>query len=130
MVYLTEEEYEELTGETPPKNFKRLEMNASGELDTVTSFHFVWHPLTDDFISRQFKKALIAQIDFYAQTGTTSSEEMNSKPDSVRIGDTTVSYNRTGSGAEQSRRSSALSQDALNLLKGTGLLYRGVSYGP
>lgn len=126
MVYITQEEYKELTGEDAPVNFKRLEMKARAELDSVTRFYYVRNPLNDDFVGNQFKLAMIAQIDFYVDSGTTSSEDMNNQPDSVRIGNTTVSYNRTGAGAEQSRRSSALSQDALNLLKATGLLYRGL----
>lgn len=126
MVYITQEEYKELTGEDAPVNFKRLEMKARAELDSVTRFYYVRNPLNDDFVGNQFKLAMIAQIDFYVDSGTTSSEDMNNQPDSVRIGNTTVSYNRTGTGAEQSRRSSALSQDALNLIKATGLLYRGL----
>lgn len=128
-MYITEQEYKEMTGQEAPDNFRRLEMKAGAELDTVTRFYYVHNPLTDDFVGRQFKKAMVAQIDFFIEIGTTSSEQMNAQPDSVRIGSTTISYNRTGSGAEQAKRSSALSQDALNLLKGTGLLYRGgVSY--
>ena len=126
MVYITQEEYKELTGEDAPVSFKRLEMKARAELDSVTRFYYVRNPLNDDFVGNQFKLAMVAQIDFYVDSGTTSSEDMNNQPDSVRIGNTTVSYNRTGTGAEQSRRSSALSQDALNLLKATGLLYRGL----
>lgn len=125
MAYLTREEYKELTGAEAPNDFDKLELRAGAELESVTRFYYAHNPLLDDFVGRQFKKAIACQIDFYSEVGTTSSEKLNAKPDSVRIGNTTVSYNRTGSGAEQSKRSSALSQDALNLLRGTGLLYRG-----
>lgn len=125
MAYITREEYKGLTGVEAPDNFEKLEMIAGAELDSVTRYYYAHNPLVEDFRGKQFKKALIVQIDFFIKTGTASSEEMNSQPDSVRIGNTTVSYNRTGTGAEQAKRNSALSQDALNLLRGTGLLYRG-----
>ena len=125
MVYVTQEEYKELTGQDAPDNFQWLETKAGAELDSVTRFYYAHNPLENDFRGKQFKKAMIAQIEFYVATGTTSSEVLNSQPDSVRIGNTTISYNRTGTGAEQAKRSTALSQDALNLLRGTGLLYRG-----
>lgn len=128
-MYITQEEYEDFTEKEAPKNFKYLEEIASAELDSVTRYYFRFNELGNDFKSEQFKKALIFQIDFFVTNKTHSVEQLNNKPDSVRIGDTTVSYNRTGTGAESSKRDSALSKDALNALRGTGLLYRGVSYG-
>lgn len=128
--YITEEEFKEFTGEDAPDNFKYLEMSARAELDTATRFHFRTNEFTDDYISQQFKQAMVVQIKFYMDKDTTSSEAMNDTPDSVRIGDTTVSYNRSGNATERSRRDTALSQDAVNLLRGTGLLYRGgIRYG-
>lgn len=128
-MYITQEEYEDFTEKEAPENFKYLEEIASAELDSVTRFYFRFNELGNDFKSEQFKKALIFQIDFFVTNKAHSVEQLNNKPDSVRIGDTTVSYNRTGTGAESSKRDSALSKDALNALRGTGLLYRGVSYG-
>lgn len=127
-MYITQEEYEEFTGKDAPKNFKYLLEIASAELDSVTRFYFKHNELTNDLKSMQFKKALIFQVDFFITNKAHSVEQLNSKPDSVRIGDTTVSYNRTGTGAESSKRDTALSKDALNALRGTGLLYRGVGY--
>lgn len=128
--YITEYEFMEYAGEHAPSKFKYYLMQASAELDSVTRFHYHHHELGDDFVSEQFKKALVAQIVFYDNVGTTSSEELNQQPDSVSIGGTTVSYNRNQASAESVRRESALSQDALNLLRGTGLLYRGLdAYG-
>lgn len=129
-MYITDQEFKEFTGLDAPSNFKYLEMRASAELDTATRFYFQTNDFTGDFISEQFKKAMVVQVQFYMDMDTTSSEKMNAKPDSVRIGDTTVSYNRSGNATERSRRDTALSQDALNLLRGTGLLFRGgVQYG-
>lgn len=128
-MYLSQSEFIKLTGVDSVKNYEALEMRASAELDTLTRFYFQNNELGDDFISNQFKRALAMQILFFDEAGTTSSEQMNSQPDSVRIGNTTVSYNRTGTSSEVNKRSTAVSQDALNLLKGTGLLYRGGVYG-
>lgn len=128
-MYLSETEFLKLTGVDPMANYKELEMRASAELDTVTRFHYQFNELGNDFKSNQFRRALATQILFFDESETTSSEAMNAKPDSVRIGNTTVSYNRSSTTSENNKRTSALSQDALNLLSGTGLLYRGVQYG-
>lgn len=128
MAYITNSDFRRITGEQEPDNFEFLELRASNELDAATNHYFQYNELKDDFVGRKFKTALALQILFFMEAGTASSEKMNDKPDSVRIGQTTVSYNRTGSGAESSRRQNALSQDALNTLKGTGLLYRGVRH--
>lgn len=125
-MYITQEEYTDFTGKSTPENFKYLLEIASTELDVVTRFYFRHNELADDLKSEQFKKALIFQVDFMIENKITSVEQLNNKPDSVRIGDTTVSYNRTGTSAESSKRDSMLSKDALNALRGTGLLYRGV----
>ncbi len=130
MEYITKEEFKELTGTEAPKDFKFLELRARAELDTATRFYFRTNPFKNDYITEQFKMAMVVQIQFYIDMDTTSSEKMNDKPDSVRIGDTTVSYNRSSNSTESNRRDAALSQDAVNLLRGTGLLYRGgIQYG-
>lgn len=128
MPYLTQTEYAEIMGVTAPSKFEELVKRAGNELDIITRFYFAHNPIGGDFKSNQFKKAVAYQIEFYVETETTMSESLNAQPDSVRVGNTTVSYNRTGTGAESSKRTSALSQDALNMLRGTGLLYRGASY--
>lgn len=128
-MYVDEAEFKEITGREAPENYKELEMRASAELDSVTRFYFQFNELGEDFRSRQFKRAIITQIQFFEEVETTSSESLNNQPDSIRIGSTTVSYNRNSTSAETSKRSSAVSQDALNILKGTGLLYRGNVYG-
>lgn len=125
MQYLTEQKYTELTGNEAPDNYRFLEMRARAELDTVTRFYFRQHEFSDDFISEQFKQAMAVQVQFFIDMDSMSSEELNNRPDSVRIGDTTVSYNRSGNATEATRRDTAVSQDAINLLRGTGLLYRG-----
>lgn len=129
MSYLTKIEFEELTGLSlrtdPDVNFDALLNRASSELDVVTRFYFVNHPLTNDIRSRQFKRALAYQVEFYITQGATSLEELSSQPDSVTIGDTRIDYSRTQGSASGNKRKSALSKDALNALAGTGLLYRG-----
>lgn len=124
--YITKQEYEDYAGKAPD-NFKQLLVRASAELDSITRFFFKKNELDDSFVSQQFKYALMEQIKFYDDFGATSAEKLNSQPDSVRIGDTTVSYNRGVSGSNTKQRNSIVSRDALNMLSGTGLLYRGLS---
>lgn len=122
---LTEQEYTDLTGEDTPVKFNALVKQAVAELNPVTRFFYEFNELEDDFRGRQFKHALALQVKFYVDAKTSSSDVYNNKPDTVSIGDTTINYNRTISGAKTDRRASMVSQDALNLLRGTGLLYRG-----
>lgn len=124
-MYLSAEKYTELTGKQTNDFYKTYEMRASAELDVITRFYYQFNELKDDFKGNQFLKAIAIQIDFMTKNNGETVEDMNNKPDSVRIGDSTVTYNRTGTNTESSRRYTAVSQDAMNLLAPTGLLYRG-----
>lgn len=127
MPYLTKEEYQELTGGDVPANFDYLEERAGAELDSVTRFFYAFHDLDNDipFRRRQFKRAVALQIKFFVERGTDNVEAMNNEPDSVTVGATTVTKNRIMQGVQDSSRLSVVSQDSLNALAGTGLLYRG-----
>lgn len=128
--YLTAEEYKEITGNDVPDNFGVLLSRASAELDSVTRFFYVNNSLDDDYVTRKraFKRAVALQIEFMADKPTPTVEALNAQPDSVTIGDTTIAYNRSVGSAETQKRTSAVSEDALNALSFTGLLYRGVHY--
>ena len=131
MPYLNTDEFIQLSGviETPD-NIEYLIKRASAELDALTRFYYVHKELTDDWVSNQFKLALVEQVLFYVSMGATSVEEMNNQPDSVRIGDTTVTQNRTITNGNSNVRQTSISKDATNLLMPTGLLYRGAGgYG-
>lgn len=130
MPYLTETEYQEMTGREVPENFAFLEERASAELDSVTRFFYQFHDLESDipFRKKQFKRAMMVQIKFFVDRGMTTAEELNAEPDSIKVGATTVTRNRTRLGQTQEARTSVISLDALNMLAGTGLLYRGSSY--
>lgn len=123
-MYITELDYEHLIRTSAPSNFEELAVRAGDVLDVVTRHYFKRYPLDDSFVSQQFKKAVAYQIQYYEDIGITTMEEVNNQPDSVRIGDTTVSYSRMNSTAKTQRKST-ISDDALDLLAGTGLLYRG-----
>ena len=125
MPYLTEEDYIAFTGEEPSDKFDALLDRASAELDTLTRFFYRYNELGTNMRDEQFKRAVAYQIQFYEEMGTTSVESYNSTPDSVHIGDTTVTNRATMASAQGSQRDSMISKDALNVLKGTGLLYRG-----
>lgn len=124
MPHITQDDYEKLTGNEPPNNFKELEIRASDTLDVLTRFYFVRNELDESFKATQFKKAVAYQVEYYVVQEVTTMEEVNNMPDSVRVGDTTVSYSRMNATAKTSR-TSPVSDDAINVLRGTGLLYRG-----
>ncbi|MCW6681608.1 hypothetical protein NHG29_01845 [Aerococcaceae bacterium NML160702] len=129
--YLTEDEYKAITGNDIPDGFGKLLSRASAELDSVTRFFYENNSLDEDFEPRKraFKRAVALQIEFMTDKPTPTVEALNGQPDSVTIGDTTVSYSGNKNRATGiQKRTSAVSDDALNALSFTGLLYRGVHY--
>ena len=126
--YLNKEEYKELLGVEAPSDFYIMLAKASVVVDTETRRYYQFNDLETDKVElrkRAFKMAIALQINFYVHAETDTVEGMNSQPTSVRIGDTSVTYGNK-SDIEGNARSSAISQDALNVLAGTGLLYRGL----
>lgn len=125
--YLSKEEYKELLGAEAPSNFDTLLAKASVVLDTETRRYYQFNDLEMDKVAlrkRAFKMAIAMQINFYVISEADTVEGMNNQPTSVRIGDTSVTYGNK-SDSKGNARMSAVSQDALNVLVGTGLLYRG-----
>ena len=125
MAYLSKDEYKQFTGKDPDDNFNAMLDRASAELDVLTRFFYQYHELGDSIRDKQFKRAVAYQIELYDIIGATSVEELNNQPDSIRIGDTTVSQNSTIASTEATKRDNLISKDAINMLAFTGLLYRG-----
>ncbi|MGF7002407.1 hypothetical protein M2149_000783 [Lachnospiraceae bacterium PFB1-21] len=126
-MYLNFEEFQALTkSELDKTSFEKYYPKAEAVLDNATSHFYQAHDLDTDvpFRANQFKKALCAQIIFFDEMKTDTSEGINSTPQSFSAGRTSVSsrYN-TSLGAE---KKSLLVEDAYIYLEGTGLLYRGV----
>lgn len=130
MAYLTLEDYVEFTGddELSAEEFGRLLPRASDFIDIQTRYFYQSNELELDTIMRRkigFKKAIAYQIEFMSVTGALTSYDINT-PQSWSVGRTSVSeasrFNATG----QNESPSIVSEDAIAMLSGTGLLYRGL----
>lgn len=130
MAYITFQEFKELTGnsELEEPEFNSLLPLASDFMDVQTRAFYQHNDLESDvsqFRRDRFKKAVAYQIEYMHDTGAKSSYDINT-PQSWSIGRTSVTeasrYNSTG----QNEAPSIISEDAISLLSGTGLLYRGV----
>ncbi|MGE8004040.1 hypothetical protein [Lysinibacillus sp. NPDC093216] len=128
MPYLTYEEYQEIGfSDVTVDDFPKLERKASDVLDSITRDFYQLNDLDSDFPLRRdkFKKAVVAQIDYFYDMGATSSHGIQ-EPATVQIGRTTLSSSAKGSSSTQSAENSLVSKDALMYLRNTGLLYRGI----
>lgn len=125
MAYLTFLEYQKFGyQEVTEDDFKRLVVRASDVIDIRTRNFYRFHDLESDieFRKNQFKKAIALQIERMAILGAVSTAEIDSPTNWSLDG---VSVTNGGSGASGDNAMSIVSDDALELLSMTGLLYRG-----
>lgn len=125
MAYLTFPEYQKFGyQEVTEDDFKRLVVRASDVIDIRTRNFYRFHDLESDieFRKNQFKKAIALQIERMAILGADSTAEIDSPINWSLDG---VSVTNGGSGASGDNATSIISDDALELLSMTGLLYRG-----
>ncbi|MDG4973889.1 hypothetical protein OGZ44_06505 [Lactococcus lactis] len=125
MAYLTFPEYQKFGyQEVTDDDFKRLVVRASDVIDIRTRNFYRFHDLESDieFRKNQFKKAIALQIERMAILGAVSTAEIDSPTNWSLDG---VSVTNGGSGASGDNAMSIVSEDALELLSMTGLLYRG-----
>lgn len=131
MTYLNYEEYKELSADAVSgEEFRRLNRQASNIFDVATQRYYQGKDFDTDYEWRQeaVKLAITYQIDFFNETGTTSFEGLNSKPQAVSLGRTRISKS-SGTQVKADEKKSLLSVEAQSMLIGTGLLYRGVRRG-
>lgn len=125
MDYLTYEEFKDFASvEVEEDAFKRLLPKATDLMHQVTRRFYQYADISDDVEWRRiaFKKAIAAQVEYFYETGATTTQGINS-PSQVTIGRTTVGARQSGNDHQPK---SIVSQDALMHLSMTGLLYRGV----
>lgn len=125
MAYLTFPEYQKFGyQEVTEDDFNRLVVRASDVIDIRTRNFYRFHDLESDveFRKNQFKKAIALQIERMAILGAVSTAEIDSPTNWSLDG---VSVTNGGSGASGDNAMSIVSDDALELLSMTGLLYRG-----
>lgn len=125
MAYLTFPEYQKFGyQEVTEDDFNRLVVRASDVIDIRTRNFYRFHDLESDieFRKNQFKKAIALQIERMAILGAVSTAEIDSPTNWSLDG---VSVTNGGSGASGDNATSIISDDTLELLSMTGLLYRG-----
>ncbi|KST90117.1 head-tail connector protein [Lactococcus lactis] len=125
MAYLTFPEYQKFGyQEVTEDDFKRLVVRSSDVIDIRTRNFYRFHDLESDieFRKNQFKKAIALQIERMAILGAVSTAEIDSPTNWSLDG---VNVTNGGSGASGDNAMSIVSEDALELLSMTGLLYRG-----
>ena len=128
MAYLTFEEFQcksqvDLTQE----DFDKYLGRSSDLLDYLTSYFYVANDmmLVNPWINDQFKKALVAQIEYFNEIGSTSFESINNKPQSFSVGRTSVTQKQGNSNQQISKE--LVAEEVYIYLSGTGVLFRGVS---
>jgi len=131
MPYLSYSEFKELAPhiEMEESEFNKLLPKASDVLDNLTSYFYVKNDIEQDNTWRvkQFKQALCAQIEYFHEVGSTTSEGINSAPQSFTAGRTSVSNASSYKVTGQNEMKSLVPEDVFVYLEGTGLLYSGVA---
>lgn len=126
MPYLTYQEYKGFGfEEIEEPEFNRLIKKASDVVDSVTRFFYKHNDIESDVSWRreQFKKAVAAQIEYFHETGATTSYGVN-EPSTVTIGRTSMSAGSRNS--QEAPQNDLVSKDVYMYLEPTGLLYRGI----
>ena len=125
MNYLTENDLK-VFPDTIEKSFLDKTVRKSEELFDVLTLRFYDKiPYKTDYSWRKkaVKRAILSQVEYFIETGETTTEGLNSTPQSVSIGRTRV----TTVHGNSSKSTKPLACDEFYLhLSGTGLLYRGV----
>lgn len=128
MAYLTLEEFQSKTHiDLTPEEFEEYLERSSDLLDYLTSYFYVANDMTlvNPWVNAQFKKALVAQIEYFNEVGSTTFESMNNKPQSFSAGRTSVSQTLRNSNQQASKE--LVAEEVYIYLSGTGLLFGGVN---
>lgn len=129
MAYLTHEEYQSFGYESIEKDdFDKIIEKAGDFLDVETRSFYRINPIDEDpsvFRREKFKKAVALQVEYMYQTGANSTAEINS-PQSWSLDGMSVTEASRYSNTGKNEAPSIVSEDAIRMLSGTGLLYRGL----
>lgn len=125
MTYLTYDEYKKFGyQEVTEEEFKRLVVRASDFIDIRTRNFYRFYDLETDieFRATQFKKAIAVQIEHMAILGAISTAEIDSPTNWSLDG---ISVSNGNSSVSGEGTVNIISEESLELLSMTGLLYRG-----
>ena len=128
MAYLTFEEFQSKSQvDLTQEDFDKYLGRSSDLLDYLTSYFYVANDmmLVNPWINDQFRKALVAQIEYFNEIGSTSFESMNNKPQSFSAGRTSVTQNQRNSNQQITKE--LVAEEVYIYLSGTGLLFSGVN---
>ncbi len=126
MAYLTYDEYKKFGyQEVTEEEFKRLVVRASDFIDIRTRNFYRFHDLETDinFRATQFKKAIAVQIEHMAILGAICTAEIDNPINWSLDG---ISVSNGNSSASGEGTLNIISEESLELLSMTGLLYRGM----
>lgn len=126
MPYLTYEEFQFWgTATVLEEDFQILLSKASDVLDNVTRSFYRFNDINMDvpFRRERFKKAVVAQIDYFSDMGATSGHQL-AAINTITLGRTQISGGAQGTQTPSTNR---VASEVYMLLYDTGLLYRGVS---
>lgn len=131
-MYLTFEDYQKLNASDTAITsdlFAKYLGKASLVIDEMTSDYYKLHDLaTDDNLYRanKFREAIGLEINHLNELGTSSSYEAGLEPSSVSMGRTSINYGNQTQNINGAPLSALYSDEAISVLAGSGLLYRGV----
>ncbi|MGR3742118.1 hypothetical protein [Companilactobacillus sp. DQM5] len=131
--YLTFAEFKKMGFDIDENNFDDLYKRAMDQLLIVTRRFYQFNDFEKDYTFRKdaYKLALAYQVMYMYSQSVSSADDVANKPNSVSQSIDGTSVSKTFSNTTSSNSSGvsrAVSQEALNQLSGTGLLYRGVEY--
>lgn len=128
MSYLDFEKYEKLGGRASEEKFNQFYLKAESLLDNITNYFYGINDITKDIAFRadRFKKALVAQINYFNEMDADTFESLNRAPQSFQIGSTSISNGSRYNAAGTNESKPLVPDDVFIYLEGTGLLYRGV----
>ncbi|GAA5417925.1 hypothetical protein Pryu01_03003 [Paraliobacillus ryukyuensis] len=111
--------------EVDEQTFNKYVRRASDLIDQVTNYVIAKYQFENlaAFIQDQVKKATAAQIEFYVVKGNPAELDAGEGVSNVSIG--SFSY-QEGNNNQSSKQANRISPNALEYLRTTGLLYRGL----
>lgn len=127
-MYVTETDYEVFGFGKVPDNFNALAKQAGDMVDYQTRYFYAQNNIEEDKVTLRvtlFKKAVCAQVKYYDDLGASSAGALNSTPNHISIGRTSIT-NSGQRGVGNGEAVDTLSEDTRRYLSGTGLLYRGL----
>lgn len=128
---LSNQDYNNLNAFTPiddQETYYKLQAKASDVLKRVTMNFYVHNDFENDHPQRKeaYVKALAAQIEYFYETGSTTTEGLNSAPQTQQIGRTALSHASKFNPGGENEKKSVVCEDVYLYLSGTGLLGRGI----